>query len=70
MADSKLAITNPPKAFVASLAMVCITALMMAERISPEAATGMLGAIVGYAIGNGIAATQHQKVQPIIGERE
>jgi len=66
----KLTVANPPKALVAIVAMLCITALMMAQRISPEAATGMLGAIVGYAIGNGIAAAQHHKVQPIIGEKE
>jgi hypothetical protein len=65
----KLAVTNPPKAMIALAGMVCITVLMLAERISPEAATGMLGAIVGYAIGNGIAAATHTKVTPIIGEK-
>jgi hypothetical protein len=65
----KLAVTNPPKAMIALAGMVCITVLMLAEKISAEAATGMLGAIVGYAIGNGIAAATHTKVTPIIGEK-
>jgi hypothetical protein len=65
----QLAVTNPPKAMIALAGMVCITVLMLAERISAEAATGMLGAIVGYAIGNGIAAATHTKVTPIIGEK-
>jgi hypothetical protein len=29
----------------------------------------MLGAIIGYAIGNGIAATSGQPVEPIIGKK-
>jgi len=66
----RMAIVNPSKALVALVAMVCITTLMALERIAPEAATGMLGAIVGYAIGNGIAAATHMKVTPIIGERQ
>jgi membrane protein YqaA with SNARE-associated domain len=66
---NKMAVVNPSKALVALVAMVCITVLMALERIAAEAATGMLGAIVGYAIGNGIAAAQHMKVTPIIGER-
>jgi hypothetical protein len=65
----KLTVANPPKALIALAGMICITVLMLADRISPEAATGMLGAIVGYAIGNGIAAASHQKVTPIIGEK-
>lgn len=65
-----MTVANPSKALVALVAMVCITVLMALERIAAEAATGMLGAIVGYAIGNGIAAAQHQKVTPIIGQRD
>jgi formylmethanofuran:tetrahydromethanopterin formyltransferase len=53
---NKMAVVNPSKALVALVAMVCITVLMALERIAAEAATGMVGAIVGYAIGNGIAA--------------
>ena len=66
----RLTVSNPPKAIIALAGMFCITILMLFQKISAEAATGMLGAIVGYAIGNGIAAAQHHKVVPIIGERE
>lgn len=65
----RLAVTNPPKALIALVAMVVITILMVTDSISAEAGTGMLGSIVGYAIGNGIAAATHTKVTPIIGEK-
>lgn len=65
----KLAVTNPPKALIAMIAMIVITVLMITDSIASEAGTGMLGSIVGYAIGNGIAAKQHQRVEPIIGEK-
>jgi hypothetical protein len=56
---------NPPKAFIALVGMFLITVLMLAQRIPAEAGTGMLGAIIGYAIGNGIAAVNHESVEPI-----
>jgi hypothetical protein len=65
----KLAVTNPPKALIALVAMICIVVLMVTESIGADAGTGMLGSIVGYAIGNGIAAKTHHKVDPIIGAR-
>lgn len=69
MPETRLAVTNPPKALIALVAMVVITVLMMTDSIGSDAGTGMLGSIVGYAIGNGIAAKQHSKVEPIIGEK-
>jgi membrane protein YqaA with SNARE-associated domain len=65
-----MTLANPSKAMIAMVAMICITVLMALEKIATEAATGMLGAIVGYAIGNGIAAATRQPVQPIIGRKE
>jgi hypothetical protein len=61
-------VKNPPKALIAMVGMVMITVLMLANAIPSEAGTGMLGAIIGYAIGNGIAAAQHNAVEPIFGE--
>ena len=60
-----LQVNNPPKAFIALVGMFLITILMLAQRIPAEAGTGMLGAIIGYAIGNGIAAVQHEPIEPI-----
>jgi hypothetical protein len=65
----RMAIVNPSKAVIALVAMLCITVLMITNSIGSDAGLGLLGSIVGYAIGNGIAAASHAKVTPIIGER-
>lgn len=62
-------LTNPPKALIALVAMIVIAVLMVADSIANEAGTGMLGTIVGYAVGNGIAAKGNKEVQPIIGKK-
>jgi hypothetical protein len=62
-------LTNPPKALIAMVAMIVIAVLMVADSIANEAGTGMLGTIVGYAVGNGIAAKGGKPVEPIIGKK-
>ena len=62
-------LTNPPKALIAMVAMIVIAVLMIADSIANEAGTGMLGTIVGYAVGNGIAAKSGKQVEPIIGNK-
>lgn len=62
-------ITNPPKALIALVALLCITALLITGSIASDAGTGLMGLIVGYAVGNGIAAKSGQSVDPIIGRR-
>jgi len=62
-------LANPPKALIAMVAMIVIAVLMVADSIANEAGTGMLGTIVGYAVGNGIAAKSGKNVEPIIGKR-
>lgn len=63
-----VAVVNPPKALIALIGMITIAALLVLNSIPVEAGTGMLGAIIGYSIGNGIAAATHHKVQPIFGD--
>ena len=62
-------LANPPKALIALAGMVCITVLLAVERIPSEAGVGMIGTIIGYAVGNGIAARQGVPVSPIIGPK-
>ena len=63
-------LTNPPKALIALVGMIVIAVLMVADSIASEAGTGMLGSIIGYAIGNGIAAKNGTAAGPIIGPKE
>ncbi|MEQ1872965.1 MAG: hypothetical protein ABL953_04495 [Ilumatobacteraceae bacterium] len=62
-------IVNPTKAFIALVALICLTILLATHSIESEAAVGMMGMIVGYSVGNGIAARQGDDVTPIIGRK-
>ena len=62
-----LEVNNPPKAYIVILALLCITVLMVTNTIESDSGLGLLGLIVGYAVGNGIAAKQGEPVEPIIG---
>ena len=62
-------IANPPKALIALVGLVCLTVLMAVNAIPSEAGVGMIGSIIGYAIGNGIAAKTGSAVDPIIGKK-
>ena len=61
---------NPSKALIALVGLICITILLGLGRIPTEAGTGMIGTILGYAVGNGIAAKSGQPVTPIIGTKK
>jgi hypothetical protein len=64
-----MTITNPPKAFIALIGLICLTVLMALGAIDNATGTGMIGTILGYAVGNGIAARQGVPVDPIIGTK-
>jgi len=65
-----MTITNPPKAFIALIGLVCLTILLAIGAIDKATGTGMIGTILGYAVGNGIAAKTGKPVEPIIGNKE
>jgi hypothetical protein len=62
-------LNNPPKAIIVLVALFCITLLMITRSIESEAGVGLLGLIVGYAVGNGIAAKNGDAVEPIISRK-
>lgn len=64
-----MTIQNPPKAFIVLVGMICITVLMAVHAIDQSAGTGLLGSIIGYAVGNGIAARKGETVDPILGKK-
>lgn len=65
-----MTLTNPPKALIALAALICLTVLLAVDAIDKATGTGMIGTILGYAVGNGIAARQNVPVNPIIGRKE
>lgn len=57
------------KAIIAGIAIVCITVLLMAEKIDQTAGiTGITG-ITMYILGNGIAARTGHEVEPVVRRR-
>jgi membrane protein YqaA with SNARE-associated domain len=62
-------ITNPPKALIALVGLICLTVLMALNAIQEATGTGLIGSILGYAIGNGVAARKGDLVSPIIGRK-
>jgi len=62
-------IANPSKALIALVGLVCITVLMAIGKLDMENGMPVLTLIIGYAVGNGIAARSGEPVQPIIGRK-
>lgn len=65
-----MTLANPPKALIALVALICITILRALDKLDQASFNAIGGLIVGYAVGNGIAARNGQPVQPIIGTKE
>ena len=62
-------IANPSKALIALVGMICITILMAVNAIESQTGVPILTTVIGYAVGNGIAAKTGQPVEPIIGKK-
>lgn len=65
-----MTLTNPPKALIALVALICITVLRALNKLDQASFNAIGGLIVGYAVGNGVAAKKGEPVQPIIGPKE
>jgi hypothetical protein len=63
-------LANPPKALIALVALILISGLMAIGAITTEAGIPIFTMIVGYAIGNGMAAKAGVPVEPIIKAKE
>ena len=68
--SNELSIVNPPKALIALVGLLCITVLMITKTIPTEAGVGLLSFVLGYAVGNGVAAKEGHQAGPMIGRRE
>lgn len=69
MTKNAITIVNVPKATIALVALVCVTVLGALDVLESDAVLAIISSVVGYAIGNGVAARTGQNVQPIIGVR-
>jgi hypothetical protein len=61
---------NPSKALIALVALVCMTVLLGVGAIETDQGLPIITMIVGYSVGNGMAALTGKPVEPIIKKRE
>lgn len=65
-----MTISNPSKALIALVGLICITILMAINAIDSQTGMPIFTLVVGYAVGNGIAARNNEPVDPIIGPKK
>ena len=70
MRKNSITVVNVPKAVIALVALVCVTVLGALSVLESDAVLAIISSVVGYAIGNGVAARSGQAVDPIIGQRK
>jgi hypothetical protein len=61
---------NPSKALIALVGLVCITVLLSFGKLETSEGVPILTMIIGYSIGNGMAALTNKEVQPIIRKKD
>ena len=61
---------NPSKAAIALCGLVCMTVLIAIGSIPSEQGVPIITMIVGYSVGNGMAALSNKPVEPIIRKKD
>ncbi len=61
---------NPPKALIALVALICMTVLLGLGKVDTSQGLPVVTMIVGYSVGNGLAAMTGKPVDPIIKKKE
>jgi len=61
---------NPPKALIALVALICMTVLLAVDAIETDQGLPIITMIVGYSVGNGMAALTNKPVDPIIKKKD
>ena len=61
---------NPSKALIALVGLICITVLLSVGKIETTEGVPIITMIIGYSIGNGMAALTNKEVQPIIRKKD
>jgi len=61
---------NPSKALIALVALICMTILIAVSAINSDQGLPIITMIVGYSVGNGMAALTDKPVEPIIRKKD
>jgi hypothetical protein len=60
---------NPPKALIALVGLICMTVLIAVGSIDQDQGLPIITMIVGYSVGNGMAALTNKTVEPIVKKK-
>ena len=63
-------VVNTSKLIGIVTAMVLLSALFAIDRLTESGYIGLMGLLVGYLVGNGIARATREPVEPVIGYEE
>jgi hypothetical protein len=61
---------NPSKALIALVGLICMTVLIAVDAIDQDQGLPIITMIVGYSVGNGMAALTNKQVEPIIRKKD
>jgi ABC-type xylose transport system permease subunit len=61
---------NPSKALIALVGLICMTVLIAVGAIDQDQGLPIITMIVGYSVGNGMAALSNKQVEPIIRKKD
>jgi len=65
-----MTVNNLPKFVILLVGLLCLTALMIANKIDMASGVPMLTMIIGYSIGNGVNARQGNESSNVFGKRQ
>jgi len=61
---------NPSKAAIALVGLICMTILIALGSIPSEQGIPIITMVIGYSVGNGMAALTNKVVEPIIRKKD
>jgi hypothetical protein len=61
---------NPSKALIALVGLICITVLLSIGKLQTSEGVPIITMIIGYSVGNGMAALTNKPVEPIIRKKD
>jgi hypothetical protein len=61
---------NPSKALIALVGLMCITVLLSIGKLQTSEGVPIITMIIGYSVGNGMAALTNKPVEPIIRKKD
>lgn len=64
-----MSVNNLPKFIILLVGLLCLTALMITDKINMEGGVPILTLIIGYGIGNGVAGMQGQASSNVFSKK-